>query len=148
MKKEVSENAIYEKDVVLIHMNKFPFCFARIDSINPADKRGWYNVSLTKLSVPLEHMNWTLDETHLNCEQFSMNGVPFQFQKVPAKVYPENPEKKEETKKETFIEKREGNVVHLSKIEKPVEKMKTSAKVISLLDRIKKQPGQIDPEVA
>jgi len=120
LKKEEFNDYINETDVVLVYVNKFPGFFARIDVIAPDEKKGWYHVASTKLTIPLETFSWLLDENHLACAEFSMNGIPFQFQKVP------KPETKTESIKKVKPVKVVENEPDVKKVIRP--------KVINLFD--------------
>ncbi len=76
-------------DLVLVHLDRKPAFFARIDDINPDVKRGWYQVEFLVLSLPVQTMVWILEEAHLNGEEFTMGGRPVRLELVPPKPQPE-----------------------------------------------------------
>ncbi len=78
-------------DLVLVHMDRKPNFFARINDINPDVKRGWYQVELLVLGVPLQKIIWILDETHLQGQEFTMGGTPVRLEMIPPKVAPASP---------------------------------------------------------
>ena len=84
-------------DVVLVHYEKQPAFFARIEDINADVKPGWYSVRLQVLSVPLSEVSWLLREEYINGGEFTMGGVPVRLEKVerlaaPPEPAPEKPE--------------------------------------------------------
>lgn len=79
-------------DVVVVHLDRQPAFYARINDINPDVKRGWYQVELLLLTFPPQTLVWILDNDHLQGEEFTMGGQPVQLVLVPPKPAPE-PEK-------------------------------------------------------
>lgn len=76
-------------DLVLVHLDRKPAFYARINDINPDVKRGWYQVELLVLSLPAQNLVWILDETHLNGEEFTMGGRPVKLALIPPKPPPD-----------------------------------------------------------
>jgi hypothetical protein len=76
-------------DLVLVHFDRQPAFYARINEINPDVKRGWHQVELMVLTLPSQLVVWILDDHHLNGEEFTMGGRPVQLVLVPAKPFPE-----------------------------------------------------------
>jgi len=76
-------------DLVLVHLNRQPAFYARINDIAPDVKRGWYQVELLVLSLPLQTVNWILEEAHLGGEEFTMGGQPVRLELMPPKPQPE-----------------------------------------------------------
>jgi hypothetical protein len=117
-----------EGDIVLVHMDNNPAFFARIESITPDVKPGWFHVKLLVLQVPLLTITWILREGYYNGEEFTMGGHPMRMEKVVAP--PEagaGPEETESTEEGPSLE-----------IVPPAKK---DAKVVSLFDRRKKEDG-------
>jgi hypothetical protein len=80
-------------DLVLVHLDRQPSFYARINDITPDVKRGWHQVELLVLTLPSrQQVVWILDDHHLNGEEFTMGGQPVQLVLVPPKPFPE-PEK-------------------------------------------------------
>jgi len=77
-----------ENDVVLIHFEDKPLAFARIESIQPDVKRGWYLVKLLLLQVPLQVVSWLLRDAYIDGEEFTMGGKRM---RLGAVVSPEEP---------------------------------------------------------
>jgi hypothetical protein len=75
-------------DLVLVHLDRQPAFYARINDVNPDVKRGWYQVELLALTLPPQTMVWILEESHLNGEEFTMGGRPVQLVLVPPKPAP------------------------------------------------------------
>lgn len=75
-------------DLVLVHVENKPAFFARINDINPDVKRGWYQVELLVLGLPLQSIVWILEDVHLQGEEFTMGGTPIRLEVIPPKVTP------------------------------------------------------------
>lgn len=71
-----------EKDIVLIHLDDKPMVYARIESIDPDWKKGWYHVKLLMLQIPLHVVTWILRDVYIDGGEFTMNGVRMRFEKV------------------------------------------------------------------
>ncbi|MFP3866909.1 MAG: hypothetical protein ACLFUU_01940 [Desulfobacteraceae bacterium] len=79
-------------DLVLVHMDRKPAFFARINDINPDVKRGWYQVELLVLGIPLRSIVWILEGAQINGEEFTMGGTPVRLELIPPKPSPSPPE--------------------------------------------------------
>ena len=79
-------------DLVLVHLDRQPAFYARINDITPDVKRGWHQVELLVLTLPSQNVVWILDDHHLQGEEFTMGGRPVQLVLIPPKPGPE-PEK-------------------------------------------------------
>jgi hypothetical protein len=79
-------------DLVLVHLDRQPAFYARINEISPDVKKGWHQVELLLLTLPSQTLIWILDNDHLQGEEFTMGGQPVQLVLVPPKPAPE-PEK-------------------------------------------------------
>jgi hypothetical protein len=75
-------------DLVLVHLDRKPAFYARLNDINPDVKRGWYQVELLVLSLPPQTLVWILEESHLQGEEFTMGGRPVKLTPVPPKFIP------------------------------------------------------------
>ncbi len=111
-----------ENDIVLIYLEKSPLAFARIESIEPDIKRGWYHVTLLMLQVPLQVVTWILRDAYINGEIFTMGGKEMRFEKV---VCPQD---------SMPVKKNKDNAARKTAPEAPGK----SGKVISLTDLKKK----------
>lgn len=69
-------------DIVLIYMEGSPLAFARIESIDPDHKRGWFHVKLLLLQVPLQVVTWILRDAYIDGEIFTMGGKEMRLAKV------------------------------------------------------------------
>jgi len=69
-------------DVVLIYHNEEQAFFAQIQDVSPDHKRGWYQVRLLILQVPLTEVTWILKEEYINGEIFTMDGDSVRMEKV------------------------------------------------------------------
>jgi hypothetical protein len=76
-------------DLVLVHFDRQPAFYARVNQITPDVKRGWHQVELLVLFVPSQTVVWILDNHHLQGEEFTMGGRPVQLVLVPPKPSPE-----------------------------------------------------------
>ncbi len=83
-----------EKDIVLINFEDRPLAFARVEAIDPDIKRGWQQVRLLMLQVPLQVVTWILRDSYIDGAEFTMNGKRMRLEKVEA---PETPEVSPET---------------------------------------------------
>lgn len=77
-----------EHDIVLVHFEDKPLTFARIESISPDHKPGWYHVKLLMLQVPLQVVTWILRDAYIDGGEFTMNGKRMRLERVQA---PEEP---------------------------------------------------------
>jgi hypothetical protein len=75
-------------DLVLVHMDRKPAFYARVNDINPDAKRGWYQVELLALTVPPQTLVWILEQAHLDGQEFTMGGRPVQLALIPPKAAP------------------------------------------------------------
>lgn len=78
-----------ETDIVLIYFEDSPLCFARVESILPDSKPGWYHLKLLMLQVPLHVVTWILRDSYVNGEPFTMNGKKMRLERVEC---PEEPD--------------------------------------------------------
>jgi hypothetical protein len=75
-------------DIVLIYLEESPLAFARLESIDPDIKRGWFQVKFLMLQIPLQVVSWILREAYINGEAFTMGGKRMRIEKV---ICPEEP---------------------------------------------------------
>ncbi|WP_298271900.1 hypothetical protein [Geobacter sp.] len=73
-------------DLVLVHVDKKPGFYARIEDILLDVKAGWWRVKLLVLTVPLEVYTWILEETQINGTPFTMGGTPVRLEKIESPV--------------------------------------------------------------
>ncbi|MGD0216986.1 MAG: hypothetical protein ABSC45_05690 [Desulfobaccales bacterium] len=78
-------------DLVMVHHDRQPAFYARINDIVPDVKRGWYQVELLLLTLPSQVMTMILEESHLGGEEFTMGGRPVRLELIPPKP-PAGPE--------------------------------------------------------
>jgi hypothetical protein len=69
-------------DIVLIYMEGSPLAFARIESIDPDHKRGWFHVKMLLLQIPLQVVTWILRDVYIDGEIFTMGGKEMRLEKV------------------------------------------------------------------
>ncbi len=79
-------------EVVLIYFRNEPAFFARVESILPDRKKGWWQLCFLALAVPVKKMTWILDDDQIRGADFTMNGEPIKIERVvaPADKAPAN----------------------------------------------------------
>ncbi len=75
-------------DLVLVHLDRKPSFYARINDINPDVKKGWYQVELLILTLPPQTLVWILEEAHIQGQEFTMGGRPMKLVEIPPKSPP------------------------------------------------------------
>ena len=76
-------------DVVLVYHRDRASFFARIDSIEPDIKKGWYKVQLLILTLPMRAVTWILRQEYLNGIPFTMEDNSVRIEAVkPLPVEP------------------------------------------------------------
>ena len=60
-------------EVILIYLEDKPLAFARVESILPDPKKGWFQIKLLMLQIPLQTVTWILKDAYINGEEFQMN---------------------------------------------------------------------------
>jgi hypothetical protein len=109
-------------DIVLIHVDKKPGFYARIEDLTPDVKPGWWQVRLMVFTFPLQMFTWILDESQLAGASFTMGGTPIRMEQIVSPVEQERSQREQHEKEE-----RERSGQHSG-----------NPKVISLSDRRKK----------
>ncbi len=71
-------------EVVLIYFRNEPAFFARVESIVPDRKKGWWRLTFLALAVPLKKMTWILDNDQVRGAEFTMNSEPLKIERVVA----------------------------------------------------------------
>jgi hypothetical protein len=71
-----------EGDLVLIHYRDKPMAYARIETIMPDSKKGWFHVTLLLLTMPAQAVTWILKEDYINGNPFTMGGQSMRLEKV------------------------------------------------------------------
>ena len=79
---ENRENTSTEGTVVLISYQGEPAMYARIESIEPDIKKGWYHVTFLLLTIPPQPVTWILREEYINGVSFTMGGMPMTIKRV------------------------------------------------------------------
>jgi hypothetical protein len=69
-------------DVVLVHLEKQPAFFARIEEIAADRKRDWYQVRLLIFQIPVTEVTWTIRAEYIDGESFTINGRQIRLEKV------------------------------------------------------------------
>ncbi len=71
-------------DVILIYLEDDPISFARVESILPDPKKGWFQIKLLMLQIPLQTVTWILKDVYINGEEFQMNGKRMRLETIHA----------------------------------------------------------------
>ncbi len=71
-----------EGEVVLVYYQDQPTVYARIESIEPDIKKGWFLATLLILTVPARTVTWILREAYIDGEPFTMGGIPVRLEEV------------------------------------------------------------------
>ena len=71
-------------EVVLIYFRNEPAIFARVESIVPDRKKGWWRTTFLALAIPLKKMTWILDDDQVRGADFTMNSEPLRIERVVA----------------------------------------------------------------
>jgi hypothetical protein len=71
-------------DVILIYLEDAPIFFARIESIVPDTKKGWFQITLLMLQVPLQKITWILRDSYIKGDEFQMNDKRMRLEPVKA----------------------------------------------------------------
>ena len=110
-------------DIVLVHFDKAPLFYARIEDINPDAKPGWYQVRIQALTNPPQDITWILREEYIEGAEFTMGGKSMHLEKLPPLAEKEAPDGDNSPKA----------------MKKPARsgKKPASGKVVSLFDRPK-----------
>jgi hypothetical protein len=73
-------------DIVLVHVDNKPGFYARIETISPDERPGWWQVRLLDFTFPLQVFTWILDEYQLEGADFTMGGTPIRLEPVVSPV--------------------------------------------------------------
>jgi hypothetical protein len=73
-------------DLILVHVDNKPGFYARVESITPDVKPGWWQVKLLVLTFPLQVYTWILDESQINGAPYTMGGTPVWLEKLESPV--------------------------------------------------------------
>jgi len=129
-------------DVVLIYFEDNPVAFARIEEIIADHKQDWYHVTLLMLQLPLQKMTWILRDTYIEGETFTMGGKKMRLEKViapPSQTAQNGDEEDDVVQKTPDIKKGADDRESKKRSEKSqFSRKKTSPKVVSLQDRMKR----------
>jgi hypothetical protein len=103
-------------DVVLIYLEEKPQIFARVESIEPDSKRGWFHIKLLLLQTPLHIVTWILRDSYINGETFTMDGKPIRLERVVSPEKAAVPQSS--TDVQTAPQATKGNVISLTDLKK------------------------------
>jgi len=70
--------------VILVYIKEEPGFFARVERVQPDQKKGWWQMTFLVLAIPLKTMSWILDDEQMRGQTFTMNGVAMQIKQVEA----------------------------------------------------------------
>ncbi|MBI5063282.1 MAG: hypothetical protein HZB87_07455 [Desulfatitalea sp.] len=105
-------------DIVLIYVEDKPQAFARIEAIEPDVKRGWYQIQLLFLQIPLTMVTWILRDVYINGDTFTMDGKPIRLEKVVAPKSGKRPEKDPPTETRAGSGANKNKVISLKDLKK------------------------------
>ncbi len=71
-----------EGEIILIYYKDQATAYARIESIGPDIKKGWYRVTLLLLTIPAQTVTWILRESYVDGAPFTMGGIPVRLEEV------------------------------------------------------------------
>lgn len=112
-------------DLVLIYYMGKPSVYARIETIEPDIKEGWYQVELLVLSIPAQIVRWILRREYLDGTTFTMKGIPIRLGDIyidPSSKSSKNAEqrltkehKKDMQKKKNIKNQKLSKIIYLQK---------------------------------
>jgi hypothetical protein len=114
-------------DVILIYLEDDPISFARVENILPDPKKGWFQIKLLILQIPLQTVTWILKDVYINGEEFQMNGKRMRLETVHAPretpVFDQEPDANGQeagtsTKSPSRSQKKTGNIISLADLKK------------------------------
>jgi hypothetical protein len=114
-------------DVILIYLEESPLSFARVESILPDPKKGWFQIKLLMLQIPLQTVTWILKDAYINGEEFQMNGKRMRLETIHAPEEPPVFSKDTDTsvqktappeKEPARSHKKTGNIISFDKLKK------------------------------
>lgn len=82
-------------DLLLIYYQDQPTLYARIESVEPDSKRGWYQLGLMLLSIPPQVVTWILRDSYIDGASFTMGGKSVRLEFVEKALVSDPPEEKE-----------------------------------------------------
>ena len=104
-----------ENDIVLVYHEGNPLTFARIESIEPDVKPGWYHVKLLLLQIPLQVVTWILRDIYIDGEVFTMGGKEMRLQKIECPPDPDFDNEPNDTEDDT---QEDAKVISLADLKK------------------------------
>ena len=75
--------------VLLVTIHTKPAFCARVEDIRPDRKKGWWQIRLLVLSLPLRTLTWILDDDQIRGAEFTMQGHPVRLERVVAPDQPQ-----------------------------------------------------------
>jgi hypothetical protein len=103
----LNKEIFFQGEVILVYFHNEPAFFARVESVLPDRKKGWWKMTFLVLTVPLQKMTWILDDEQMRGADFTMGGNPVRIEGVEA------PEEKIDQGTETPKEENPGRVVSM-----------------------------------
>ncbi len=76
--------SIIENDVILVYIQNQPAFFARVEKIAADKRKGWWQVTLLILNIPLTTITWIVDDEQIRGDEFTMQGIPVRIERVVA----------------------------------------------------------------
>ena len=109
-------------DLVLIYYKGKPSIYARIESIEPDIKEGWYQVKLLILSIPAQIIQWILKEEYIDGHTFTIGGIPIRLGDIQTESFSQFMcHEKEASKKDSLQQKVKNNIKNHSSGDKIIE---------------------------
>jgi len=69
-------------DIKLIHHNRNPVVYVRVEDITADVKPGWWQVRLLILQVPAREVTWILRDEYIDGGEFTMDGEPMRLESL------------------------------------------------------------------
>ncbi len=88
-------------EVILVTWQDKPVFFARVESVTPDVKKGWYQIKLLILQIPLATVTWIVQGEHIGGQPFTMGGETVCLHPVVAPEEPLHGPKEPETPKKS-----------------------------------------------
>lgn len=79
----MNETATKPGDVVAVLVKEEISFYARVEEISFDVKKGWRQLRLLILAVPLREVTWILEPSQIDGEPFTMGGTPLKIERIP-----------------------------------------------------------------
>ncbi|MBN2001489.1 hypothetical protein JW935_28355 [candidate division KSB1 bacterium] len=78
----------FPTEVILVFIHEKPAFFARIESVVPDVKKGWWKMTFLILTIPLQTMTWILDDDQMRGASYTMGGNPVRIERIESPQEP------------------------------------------------------------